>query len=185
MPQRYTRVAMGLHWVMAVVIVCNLASGLAFGALEDSTYPGVKALGGTIIGLHKALGLTVIVLTLVRIGWRLGHRPPPLPGHMTPLERGLAKITHVGFYALMLALPLSGWAMVSTGKTVRPINVFGLLDVPALPVPPAWHMVFDDSHALLGWVMLATLALHLLAVVKHEVFDRDNLLARMRPAARG
>ena len=178
--QRYTNVAVALHWLIAIIVIGNLIGGLTSDVFLENSDPAMVALGRTLIGLHKALGLSVIALTLVRIGWRLANPPPPLPAHMTPLERRLSGLTHLGFYLLLLVLPLSGWAMVSTGKTVMPVSIFGVFTVPALPLPGALHGVAHESHELLGWVMIATLALHVLAAIKHQWLDRDNLLARMR-----
>ena len=165
---------------MALIIIVNLAIGLTI----DRFYPGAAAVGDAIIALHRALGLTIIVLTLVRIGWRIGHTPPPWPGHMTPLERRIATGVHLGFYALMLALPLTGWAMVSTGvpagQVAGPAADFGVFAVPPLPLPNAWGGALHASHSTLGWTMTTLLLLHLLAVVKHRVFDRDNILDRIR-----
>ena len=99
---------------------------------------------------------------------------------MTPLERRLSGLTHLGFYGLMLALPLTGWALVSTSKVPKPVSMFGLFDVGPLSLPATLHDIVGEGHELLGWVMIATLALHVLAAAKHQLFDRDNLLARMR-----
>ncbi|NJC09840.1 cytochrome b561 [Polymorphobacter fuscus] len=162
-------------------MIGNLAGGLTLARFFDSPDPAMVAWGRTIIGLHKSLGLTVIALTLVRIAWRLGHARPPLPGHMTSLERMLARATHLLFYVLLLALPISGWAMMSTGRTVRPTRVFGLVSIPPLPVTQQLGAMFGDGHELLGWAMLATIVLHISAAVKHQFFDRDELLARMLP----
>lgn len=178
--RRYTTVAVGLHWLMALIIIGNLAGGLLAESFLESSDPAMVAWGRTIMGLHKALGLSVIALALVRIGWRLANPPPPLPAHMTPMERRLSGLTHLGFYGLMLALPLTGWALVSTGKIPKPVSMFGLFDVGSLPLPAGLHDVAGEGHELLGWVMIATLALHVLAAAKHQLFDRDNLLARMR-----
>lgn len=178
--QRYTRVAVGLHWLIALIVIGNLIGGLTIDIFLDSSDPAMVATGRTIIGFHKALGLTVIALTLVRIGWRLANPPPPLPAHMTPLEQRLSRLTHLFFYFLLLALPLSGWALVSTGKVPAPVSVFGLFAMPPLPLPASLHGTAGEGHELLGWLMVATLALHILAAVKHQWFDRDNLLARMR-----
>lgn len=178
--QRYTRVAVGLHWLIALIVIGNLIGGLTIDILLDSANPAMVTTGRTIMGLHKALGLSVIALTLVRIGWRLANPPPPLPAHMTPLERRLAGLTHLAFYGLLLALPMTGWALVSTGKAPVPVSIFGLFDMPLLPLSPSLHGTSGEGHELLGWVMVAMLALHILAAVKHQWFDRDNLLARMR-----
>ena len=178
--QRYSQGAIVLHWLMTAIIVVNLSIGLSI----DLFYPAQAAIGDLAIALHRALGLSVIILTLLRIGWRIGHRPPPWPAHMTPLERRLARGAHLLFYALMLALPLTGWAMVSTGvpagHVAGPAADFGAFAVPPLPLPNAWGRVFHSSHATLGWAMLALLLLHGLAVAKHWMFDRDKILARMQ-----
>ena len=181
MRQRYTRVAVALHWVMALIIIGNLAGGLLLDTVRASSDPEAKALARTVIGIHKALGISVLALILVRIGWRLGHSPPPLPAHMTRWERRLSGVVHFGFYALMLALPLTGWAMNSARVNPGAVSMFGLFDVAPLPVPGAFRGVFGQGHELLGWVMVAMLALHVLAVVKHQVLDRDDLIGRMLP----
>jgi len=178
---RYSAVAIALHWIIALIIVGNLIGGLNLDYFLDNPDPAMKQLGFTIIGVHKSLGLTVILLTLVRIGWRIANPPPPLPGHMTATETILAKVTHYGFYALMLLMPLSGWAMSSTGKVQYPILWFGLFEVPKLPLPKSLGGVFRESHEILGWIIIAMLALHVLAALKHHWFDRDNVLARMLP----
>lgn len=168
-----------MHWIIALIIIGNLVGGLTLDLFLDSADPAMKQLGLTIIRLHKSLGLTVIVLTLARVAGRLISPPPPLPSHMTRIEVMFARATHLLFYALMLLLPFSGWAMTSTGKNSSPIAWFGLFDVPLLPLPKSLGGLFHESHELLGWVAIATITLHVAAALKHQVFDRDNLLARM------
>lgn len=178
--QRYTRVAVGLHWLIALIVIGNLIGGLTIDTFLESADPAMVATGKTIMGFHKALGLSVIALTLVRIAWRLANPPPPLPAHMTPMERRLSGLTHLAFYVLLLALPMTGWALVSTGKVPMPVSIFGLFAMPPLPLPAALHGTAGEGHELLGWIMVAMLVLHILAAAKHQWFDRDNLLARMR-----
>ncbi len=176
----YSRVAIWLHWIIALAIIGNLTGGLLFDTLKDN--PSTKAMAFTMIGIHKSIGLTVLVLSIARLAWRLGHPAPPLPAHMTALERFLARLTHIGFYALMLLMPLTGWAMVSTGKLpLHPLVYFGLVPVPYLPVPGSTHGLWNQSHALLGWLALGTLALHVAGALKHHYLDRDDVLARMLP----
>ncbi len=179
---RYSRVAIGLHWLIALIIIGNLIGGLTLDFFMDSADPAMKARGVVIIGLHKSLGLTVILLTIVRLGWRLTNPPPMLPAHMTRLERRLAQFTHIVFYALMFILPLSGWALASTGRA--PIRWFGLVDVPHLPVAASQRGLFGESHELLGWTMIGLLVLHILAALKHHILDRDDVLAGMLPFIR-
>lgn len=179
---RYSRVAIGLHWLITLAILANLIGGLTLDWFLDSADPAMKAQGLINIGLHKSLGLTIIVLTAARIAWRLANPPPQLPAHMTALERRLAQMTHGGFYALMLVLPLSGWALASTGRA--PIRWFGLFEVPRLPVGASQRGLFGEGHELLGWTMVALLALHVLAALKHHILDRDDVVAGMLPWVR-
>lgn len=168
-----------LHWLIAAIVVANLGGGLSAEWFFDHPDPARVAQGNAVMALHKSLGLLVILLTLGHIGWRIGHRPPPWPAHMTPLERRLAGAVHFLFYVLLLALPLTGWAMMSTGKTIVPTAVFGWFAVPPLPVPQALGDAFQTGHHRLGWVMMALLAVHVLAALKHRIFDREPVLARM------
>ena len=183
---RYSTVAIGLHWLIALIIVANLAGGLLLDTFLDSPDPQMKMTGFTIIQLHKALGLTIIGLTLLRLMWRLANPAPPLPAHMTPLERLLAKATHWGFYALMLLIPLSGWAMVSASAKRFPISYFGLFNVPYLPVEQSKAIggFLHETHELLAFAMIGLLVLHIVAALKHHYFDRDDVLVRMFPVVR-
>lgn len=174
---RYSTVAIVLHWTIAVLLIANLTAGLLFDSIEAVNKP----LFQTLIHLHKSTGITILALAVARLVWRLMNPPPPLPDHMTAAERVLATISHWGFYVLMFALPLSGWAMVSSGKIVYPMSWYGLFAVPPLPLQRAQHETFESVHGLLGWVVLALIVLHVAAALKHHYFDRDNLLARMWP----
>ena len=128
----------------------------------------------------------MIGLTLLRLLWRLANPAPALPAHMTPFEVLLAKATHLGFYTLMLLLPLSGWAMVSTSAKRFPISYFGFFDVPYLPLGQSQTLggLMHESHELLGFAAIALISLHVLAALKHHYFDRDDVLARMLPWVR-
>ncbi|MGH6949533.1 MAG: cytochrome b, partial [Vitreimonas sp.] len=135
--QRYTAVAVVLHWAIASAIGLMIPLGFwmhdqsEHGASGDGLFRAYQ--------LHKSIGLTVLALSLVRLGWRLMHPPPPLPQHMPAWERFAAKATHWGFYVLMIALPLSGWTYVSAGWSIHddePLLIttrwFGLFVVPHL-----------------------------------------------------
>lgn len=169
---RYGRGAIWFHWTTAALVIANLAIGL----LHDSLLAGAKGA----MPLHKAIGMTALVLTLARIGWRLAHRPPPLPVRLPPAERMAARTAHVAFYALLLALPLTGWVLVS-GGTRRPFSWFGLFDLPYLPISKAAGGVAHQAHGLLGYVMTALVVLHVAAALRHHFLLRDGVLARMAP----
>ncbi len=183
----YSRAAIALHWLIALLILANLAGGLWASALLQSAEPSDRRLGFEIIQLHKSVGLTVLALTLVRIAVRLSAPPPPLPVHMTKAERGLARLSHGGFYVLMIALPLTGWLMVSASPIGLPTFWFGLFEVPHLPVPQGREPAeaARNMHEVLGYLMLGLVALHVAAAIKHQLLDRDDVLARMLPLLKG
>ncbi|GGB21990.1 cytochrome b [Sphingomonas metalli] len=166
---RYSTVAIWFHWTIAVLVILNLVIGIAHDAI-----------GG--MALHKPIGLTVLALTAARVAWRLTHRPPPLPGHIRAHERALAHGVHWALYALMIAMPVTGWMMVSGGPVRRPLTWFGLFDVPYLPVGEAGGGFGHEAHELLGWLMLALVVLHIAAALRHRLLLRDRVLARMAPA---
>ena len=170
---RYSGVAIAFHWTIAVLLIANLVAGLLFDRIEDAD----KQLFFTLVQLHKATGVTILVLAVGRLVWRLANPPPPLPAHMTSAELVLAKLSHWGFYFIMIALPLSGWAMVSTAKVKFPMMWYGLFEIPTIPVPQGWN--YHDLHGILGWVTVAMLVLHVAAALKHHYFDRDDIFARM------
>lgn len=172
----YTRTAILLHWAIAALVLTTIPIGW-YGA----TYETAKGQSAT--DIHKSIGILILLVTLVRIGWRLGHKPPALPATMARAMRWAARITHTLFYGLLLILPLSGWWM-SSAVPDRHTFGFGLFDVPFLPVPRGWasagpaHFV----HTTLAWLMIGLVALHILAVIKHILFDDDDLFSRMMPA---
>jgi len=162
---RYGHVAIAFHWTIAALVLVNLWIGIVGGPMA----------------IHKAIGITVLALTAGRVAWRLAHRPPPLPATVPGWQKGLAHATHAALYALLLLMPLSGWAMVSGSATRRPLTWFGLFDLPYLPVGPAVGEVGHGTHALLGWLMLALVALHVAGALYHHLVVRDRTLARMAP----
>ncbi|WP_439546079.1 cytochrome b [Sandarakinorhabdus sp.] len=168
---RYSKGAITLHWLMAVLIIGNLAGGFLHDFVP--TEGGQRSL---VMSLHKSFGLSIIVLSLVRLGWRLANPPPPLPNYFTTGERFLSKTVHGAFYAAMLALPLSGWVMAD--RNTRPLGWFGV-PVPKFGVEKAIADTAHDLHEILGWALLALLALHVMGIIKHKWLDRDNLLPRM------
>jgi cytochrome b561 len=133
--------------------------------------------------LHKSFGITVLALTLARIGWRLTHSVPPLPATMPVWEHWAARTSHFLFYVLTLAIPLSGWAVASSSSTGVPTIWFGLFEVPHLPVgtDEDAHETFEETHELLGNLMIVLLLIHVAAALKHHFWDRDNVFKRMLP----
>lgn len=169
---RYGKVAIAFHWTIAALVLFNLIVGLFHeGPLRP--YGLMPA--------HKAVGILVLVLTLGRIGWRLGHPVPPLPAGLPSWERTAARATHAVFYALLLLIPLSGWAMASLSKTPRPIDWFGLFQVPLLPVGKGVAGAAHEFHELGGYLFALLVVLHIAAALRHQFVLRDGYLARMWP----
>jgi cytochrome b561 len=166
----YSRVARLLHWVIALLIVANILIGIAH-ATVNKDWP--------VIPLHKSIGLTVLALTVLRILWRLTHRPPPLPAQMPGWEKGAAHGLHAVFYVLMLALPLTGWVMSSAGQ--YPLRWFNLFAVPKFAVTKGDALVefSRGSHGVAGLVFGALIVLHVAAALRHHFVLKDEVLGRM------
>lgn len=172
--ERYSQVAIWLHWIIALAILTNIG-------LAELTEDMSREARGPYMDVHKALGISILFLSLGRLGWRLGHKPPPLPTHMPGWQRTVSHLSHGLFYVLMIGLPIGGWLWMSTYPA--PFSYFGLFDVPMLPVAgqEALGEMLNDGHEIGGKVMLGLVVLHLLAVAKHHLVDKHNLLARMSP----
>jgi cytochrome b561/polyisoprenoid-binding protein YceI len=195
--QRYTSVAIVLHWGIAAAILFLFPLGLWMH--ERAEDGDISAEVFRAFQLHKSIGLTVLALSLVRLGWRLMNPPPPLPEHMPGWERLVSKTTHWVFYGLMIGIPLSGWLFVSTGWSLHddaPLPVathfFGLFQVPALfglnqadiELREDVADVAFNAHAYLAFAAVGLAVLHVAAALKHHFFDKDEVLAHMIPGVR-
>lgn len=173
----YNGIAKSLHWLMALLIIGLIPLGLY---MEDLPLSPQKL---QLYSWHKWAGVTVFVLLLVRVASRIAFPPPPLPWHMSRRQQRLAHAGHLALYLLMLAIPVSGWLM-SSAKGV-PTVWFGVLPLPDLiGKDKALGAQLADLHALLSWTLVALLAAHVGAALKHHFIDRDDILVRMLPARR-
>ncbi len=126
--------------------------------------------------------MTVLVLSLGRLAWRLSHRPPELPATMSGAEKAFAKSVHWALYGFMIVMPLTGWMFSSDPTKLRPFTWFGLFPVPLLPVPDkAAADLAHQSHTILGYAMAALVLLHIAAALRHHFLLRDRVLFRMIP----
>ncbi len=173
---RYTRVAQILHWLIGTLIVLNIAAAWIAGTRSDAE-------ATQIMSKHLAIGLTVLTLSVVRLVWRLMHRPPPFAADVKPWERVLAHVVHYSFYVLMIGLPLIGLAAHSAFSGGKPVSYFGLFQIPAFPMAMsrANGEFWGGLHGALAWGMIGLLALHVAGALKHHFFDRDGELWRMIP----
>lgn len=131
---------------------------------------------------HKSFGILVLVLSIFRIIWRLGHKPPALPDHMPGWQKTVSHMTHGLFYGLMIGMPLVGWAMVSASNLPVPTILFQILPLPDMPgvmESEATYKRFQWLHEAGAKLFIALILLHVGAALKHQFFDRDGVLSRM------
>jgi cytochrome b561/polyisoprenoid-binding protein YceI len=169
--QRYSLVAIILHWAIAALLAFQISVGWA---LED-----LGARGFAFYQWHKSVGITILLLTLLRIVVRYWKpRPAKLEGGW---QGALASGVHVGLYAFMLGAPLTGWALVSTAKVKVPTLLFGVIPLPHLPLPASAHELAEGGHGLIAWLGIALFLLHVAGALRHHLLMRDGLIWRMIP----
>lgn len=187
---RYATAAIWLHWTLAVLLLLQISLGWIMNEVLPDHTPDQQLAER----IHISLGLTILILVATRIAVRLTHSPPPLPAGMPMAERGLSGAVHLAFYVLMLAIPLTGWALVSLGS--HPIAFWGLPwpHLPGVgvvmgnPAPKASRQILKHIHVyILIWIFVLNWALHVAGALKHQ-FDGRPVLWRMawlRPPDRG
>jgi len=177
MTDHYTRTAVILHWIIALLIFTAFPLGVYMHDLPLS--PDKLRL----YSWHKWIGVTIFLLALVRISWRSTHRPPPLPAAMPPLEKFAAHAVHYLLYVLILAIPLSGWLM-SSAKGVQTVW-FGVLPLPDLvSKDKELGDALKTVHESLNFLMLGLVLAHIGGALKHYFIEHDDILARMLPFLR-
>jgi len=163
-----------LHWLIAVAVIANWR-------IAESAEHASKAQQSEIMGNHMAIGMVIFVLAILRLVWRHVRKPPALAGHLKAWEVALARVTHSLLYVFLLTLPILGWFAMSFygGK----ISIFGWFDWPSLPVSQDKELaetIFEIHHTL-GGILVLLIGLHVLAVLKHTLIDRDGNIFRMLP----
>ena len=173
----YTRTAKAIHWLTALMILGLL--GLGFYMADLPLSPQKLKL----YSWHKWAGVTVFLLTIARLGWRITHQPPAMPWQMSKLQRLAAHAGHLALYALLVAIPLSGWLM-SSAKGFQTVW-FGVLPIPDLiPKDKAIGDALQELHEGLNVLLIVLLLVHVAAALKHHFIDKDDVLTRMLPAHR-
>ncbi|MFO1371937.1 MAG: cytochrome b [Candidatus Competibacteraceae bacterium] len=171
---RYTRIAIGLHWVTAALIVSAFTLGLTVANMEVSP----QKLRW--ISWHKWLGITILGLTALRLTWRLGHPAPLLPATIPVWQQWAAHAVHILLYGLLFAIPLSGW-LFSSAKGISVVYL-GVLPLPDLiGANESLASQIRAVHELLNWTLLTAVAAHVSAALKHHFIERDDVLVRMLP----
>ena len=169
---RFTALQRTLHWTMALGILAMLFIGVGMVSTFGPRYL-------TLVSIHKPLGLAILLLALVRLGVRLRDGAPPLPRAMPGPMKLAARLSHVAFYVLMIAMPLIGWAMLSAAD--YPVVVAGW-HLPAIVAPnPTLHSRLWDAHRFLAFAFFALILLHLAAALFHALVRRDGVYEAMAP----
>lgn len=181
-PRRYTRVAIALHWLIALGILTNIALAWIWpNVADDQVRP--------LIDSHKSIGISVLGLAILRILWRIGHKPPPLPGKFHRWEVLSSHVVHWGLYALIFIMPLSGWIMDSAWKDAptHPMFYFGLFEWPRIgffqtldpATRDAMHAGFGAAHEIAAKFVYLLVGLHILGALKHQFWDRTREFQRI------
>lgn len=167
---QFSLVSRILHWVMAALILTMLFIGVGMiASLADYRW---------LVSIHKPLGVLILLLVSIRLVNRLFHRPPPLPAEMPAWQRALALGSHVVLYALMFALPLVGWGMLSAAA--YPITLYGSVQLPPILAPnPELHAFLRTTHAVLAYLLFATFLAHAGAALMHLLIFRDDVFPSM------
>ena len=171
-PERYDGVARFLHWLTVLLLVTQFAIAWTMPEIGRGTRP----IG--LIAWHLSVGTAILAVILIRAMWRLTHREPPAPTTLSPTLQFISRATHVALYALLLALPLLGWANASARGWE--VELFGLIKLPAMvslgsPVGRA----LGDVHQTVALVLLAVVALHVLGALYHSLVVKDRTMQRM------
>jgi cytochrome b561 len=187
-PDRYGAVAMTLHWLIAAMVLINIGLGLYFVDLPQD-FPGKSLFTQT----HKSIGLTVLMLSVVRLYWRLMNPPPPLPAGTGAFVRITSKTVHWIFYFLLIAIPLAGWSIVSVSPLGIPTQYFwqfvwphiGFLNGLSMDERRALLPIFVNIHNTLAFLAALLIAIHVGAALYHHFIRKDSVLRRMLPWTRG
>lgn len=175
---RYNNVAAAIHWLTAILVVAQIYVGVTFGDMPRGPARGEW------FTWHKTLGVTILILAVIRLAWRLAHKPPPFPPELPRWERLAAVWNHRAFYVVLFGLPLTGLAAVSGGADEPTTRLVG--GIPFLLIPGLSENAGDTLgglHELLVWATLALLALHVAAALKHQFLGgpQGRTAGRMPP----
>lgn len=170
----YTPVAVRLHWVVVLLLFIQYILGWTMPAIHRGTQPE------TLINLHLSFGVLILIALLVRLAWRLTHRPPPPPTGLPGWQNRASALVHGLLYLLLIAIPVLGWMNASARGWA--VTLFGV--IPLFPLTAEGSAVgraSGDIHATLSYVLLGVAALHVLAALYHRFVLRDEVLRRMLP----
>jgi len=173
----YGRFASALHWLIGIALLAEIV----FGFLLDDIAPRGTPARAAVINLHKATGVLLGLLVVLRLAWRWRHAAPPWPEAMPAWQRSAARLLHAAMYACMLALPLSGY--VASNLSKNGLKAFGYWLRPWGPDLPAAYAALTLVHDVTAWLFAALVAGHIAVALKHALIDRDTIFARVWPWA--
>ncbi|PIV33341.1 MAG: cytochrome B [Lysobacterales bacterium CG02_land_8_20_14_3_00_62_12] len=177
-PEHWGTLTKFFHWTIAVLVIATMV----LGSWMTELAPSADKMRW--YALHKSIGLSILLLMLLRLLWRrFDQRPRPAPG-LGPIASRVSRTVHASFYLLLIAMPISGWLYNSAANF--PLRWFGWVHVPALVgADPMLKKIALSVHETLFWVILGLLVLHVAGALKHHFMDRDNSLRRMLPFGKG
>ncbi len=172
---RYSKTAIVLHWLIAILVVTNVA----LASMSEDLPREAKAVYMT---PHKAIGISILLFSLLRLFWRIGHKPPPMPATVPGWQAVLGRTVHALFYFLIIAVPFTGWLMVSAYPGSPGADFFGLVTLD-LPVgdSKALSGIGREAHEILTKPLVILIFLHVIGALKHQFVDRVPFIQRMFP----
>ena len=172
---KYSKTAIALHWLIAILIITNVVLvSMAEGLPRDAKAAYMTP--------HKAIGISILLFSLLRLFWRIGHKPPPIPGAVPAWQAKLGRTVHAFFYFLIIAVPLTGWLMVSAFPGSSGVDYFGIVNLD-LPVGDSKSLseIAKLGHEILTKPLVILIFLHVLGALKHQFIDRVPFIQRMFP----
>ncbi len=171
---KYGPIAQLFHWAIVVLVITQFVL-----AQRADDLPRGPALLQT-LALHKSIGITILMLAILRLSWRWANPVPPMPASSPPWQHLAARISHIALYGLLLLMPIFGWLMSSARNF--PVSWFGLVTLPDLiGANKQAYEFFHEGHEFLAKVLFVLALLHAAAALKHHFIDRDDVLLRMLP----
>ena len=172
---KYSKIAILFHWLIAILIGANI---LLANLGEDLP----RAARAAYMSPHKAIGISILILTIGRILWRLTHRPPALPDKVSGWQAKAGQCAHILFYVLMIAMPLTGWLMIGANGKAAPVDFFGLFTIDmAVGKNAMLADIGHEGHEILAAPLVILIGLHILGALKHQFIDKMPFVQRMWP----
>ena len=176
--REYSRGSKILHWVIGIIVLMMLSMSFFLDDVPDQYQSSAYM-------IHKSIGLTILMLMVIRLFWIVHFGKPALPRTVSLWERVLSRVVQYSLYVLLFAMPLCGWIMSVAGNRV-PV-FFGLFQVPlyGIPVNKALSKLMSQSHETIAWMLIGLITLHVTGALKHYLINKDNVMSRMLSLSKG